>query len=124
MYPTVITPLALQPAGPFPGREPIMKLPHNRNSERQGFTMIELLVVIAIIAILVALTTSAVIKVFGKGPEVAAANDIHQLKMALENFKNKFGVYPPSRILLSNNVNDYVNDPQSLAILMQLWPRL
>src|SRR5262249_47384136 len=70
------------------------------------------------------LTTAGGMKIFGKGPELAAANDIHQLKMALENFKNKFGDYPPSRILLSNNVNDYANDPQSLAILMQLWPRL
>jgi prepilin-type N-terminal cleavage/methylation domain-containing protein len=83
-----------------------MRLSHKHRG-RTAFTLIELLVVIAIIAILVALTSAAVMRVLAKGPEVTAANDINQLASALGAFKAKFGSYPPSRIILRKQGNAY-----------------
>jgi prepilin-type N-terminal cleavage/methylation domain-containing protein len=94
------------------------------NRARTAFTLIELLIVIAIIAILVGLLTAGVIKVMDKIAVTQTSNEITQLSQAVENFKAKYKVYPPSRILLSNNPADYAADPTSLAYLNAIWPRL
>jgi prepilin-type N-terminal cleavage/methylation domain-containing protein len=77
-----------------------MKIAQRNQTARAAFTLIELLVVIAIIAILVGLLSAAVIRAFNKGAEVTARNDITQLSNAVGAFKQKFGVYPPSRLRL------------------------
>jgi prepilin-type N-terminal cleavage/methylation domain-containing protein len=74
---------------------------------RSGFTLIELLVVIAIIAILAGLILAAVMALFRKGPEVQNRHDILQLSAALQNFKTKYGQYPPSRIRLYRTISSY-----------------
>jgi hypothetical protein len=51
-----------------------------------------------------------------------ATQEIRWLTVAVENFKTKFGVYPPSRILLGNDPNQI--DRESLAYLRAIWPRL
>jgi hypothetical protein len=54
-------------------------------------------------------------------------NDINLLCVAAEQFKAVFNVYPPSRILLSNNRQDYARDSQALRdleCLMQIWSGL
>src|SRR5262249_17808193 len=84
-------------------------------------------VVIAIIAILAGLTTAAVMKVFGTGPQAKCANDIRQLQTGLENFKNKFGSYPTGRVKLCklysmNNVTGDQVDQNSEAFLMKMFP--
>lgn len=113
------------------------------NHWHRGFTLIELLVVIGIIAVLVSLTTAAVMKLYGTGPRAHTSIEIKELERALEKFKLKHGMYPPSRIILCKNLNDYqvAYLPQysatpalkarelelkkeSLAILSKIWPNL
>ena len=66
-----------------------------RRRRRGGFTLIELLLVMVIIAILVAIL---VVAVNPKGRRVAAtAKTIDSLDRALEAYRQKFGVYPPSK---------------------------
>jgi prepilin-type N-terminal cleavage/methylation domain-containing protein len=108
-----------------------MRLVQPRQQGRNGFTLIELLVVIAIIAILVGLTAAAVIQYLNKIPVINTTNDIQQLATALENFKTKFGFYPPSRIRLCSSQTMYANagvagslDQLSLAYLNQMFPRM
>jgi prepilin-type N-terminal cleavage/methylation domain-containing protein len=95
---------------------------------RAAFTLIELLVVIAIIAILVALTSAAVMRVLVQGPRVQARSDLSQLDTALAAFKAKFGQYPPSRIKLCSNISMYGStqlDLDSIAFLKQvMFPQL
>ncbi|MFQ3652429.1 MAG: type II secretion system protein, partial [Gemmataceae bacterium] len=78
---------------------------------RRGFTLIELLVVIAIIAVLVGLTSAAVLRVLFKGPEIQAQSEIQQLAAAISAFKQEFNVKTmPSRIVLREDMNSYINN--------------
>jgi prepilin-type N-terminal cleavage/methylation domain-containing protein len=98
-----------------------------RIKTRTGFTLVELLVVMAILAILVSLVVAGVFKYLELAPQTQTVNDIRQLAVAIESFKAKYLIYPPSSIFLSNNVADYSvapNGPQSLAYLNAIWPRL
>ena len=83
-----------------------MTSPTNRARPPAAFTLIELLVVIAIIAILVSLTTAAVIRALRKGPEAQTRTDIGDLDMALAKLKSQFNLqYLPSRLHLSKTNN-------------------
>src|SRR5262245_45531568 len=86
-----------------------MQASNKRPVGRRGFTLVELMIVIAIIGLLVAMLAAAVVYALQKGPEVSVRNDINQLGIALENFKAKYGSYPPSLFLLCENGNDYAN---------------
>jgi hypothetical protein len=65
-----------------------------------------------------------------ESPDALTNNDFRELGMAIEKFKLRYAVYPPSRILLSNDRDDYKGDAgrpderASLAYIMALWPRL
>lgn len=92
---------------------------------RSGFTLVELLVVIAIIAVLAALALVAIIPFLGKGPEIQTVQEISQLSIAVQNFKNKYGVYPPSRIALGASPAAMdASVPGSSAMLIRIWPRI
>jgi prepilin-type N-terminal cleavage/methylation domain-containing protein len=81
--------------------------PFHAARRRAGFTLIEILVVIAIIAILASLLLGAVMLFLNKGPDIRTKNDISQLSNALNNFKVKYGQYPPDRIKLCSNSSLY-----------------
>lgn len=63
---------------------------------RRGFTLVELLVVIAIIGILIALLLPAVQAAREAARRSQCRNNMKQIGLALHNYHNSFGVFPPS----------------------------
>lgn len=96
--------------------------------KRSGFTLIELLTVIAIIGVLAALLIVAVIPMINKGPDALDAADISNLAISVNNFKAKYNVYPPSKIVLYPNFNYYNTavplEAESLYYINQIWQRI
>jgi prepilin-type N-terminal cleavage/methylation domain-containing protein len=62
---------------------------------RAAFTLVELLVVIGIIALLAALITPAVIGARTSARNAAIKAEIDMLHMAIMNYKNEYGSFPP-----------------------------
>ena len=67
---------------------------------RAGFTMVEVLVVILIIATLMALLLPAIAGAIRTAKNGQVTAEMNNLATALASFKNTYGDYPPSRILL------------------------
>jgi len=63
---------------------------------RHGFTLVELLVVIMIIALLAALVTPAVMRARTTARNAAIKAEIDMLHMAIMNYKNDYGSFPPA----------------------------
>jgi prepilin-type N-terminal cleavage/methylation domain-containing protein len=84
-----------------------MQVPTSQPRARAAFTLIELLVVITIITLLVALSAAAIFRVFRVTTDTQTHTEVSQLAEAVGNFKVKYGVYPPSQIILCENYNDY-----------------
>jgi general secretion pathway protein G len=82
-------------------------------------TLIELLIVIGIIGLLAGLLLGAVILIRGKTRQAKARNDITQLSNALEQFKHKYGFYPPSRIRLRERYSEY--SPNDMLDVDSVW---
>jgi prepilin-type N-terminal cleavage/methylation domain-containing protein len=62
---------------------------------RAAFTLIELLVVISIMAILAAFTFPVLGGLKRQQYLKTATGELNQIETALDNYKNKYGVYPP-----------------------------
>jgi prepilin-type N-terminal cleavage/methylation domain-containing protein len=65
---------------------------------RTGFTTVELMVVIAIIAVLLAMLMAGIMKVMARQAQSTTQQDLVELAQALENFKTRFHMYPPSSL--------------------------
>ena len=71
-----------------------------RRSPREAFTLIELLVVVVIIGVLIALLVPAIAGGVRKAREASQSTEMRNLDLALTAYKVKYGVFPPSRVLL------------------------
>jgi len=66
-----------------------------RTPDRNAFTLVELLVVVGIIAVLAALLTPAVMRARSAARNAAIKVEIDMLHMAIMNYKNEYGSFPP-----------------------------
>ena len=67
-----------------------------RHRSRAGLTLTEILVVITVLAILTTFLAPAVLRAFSRAKESTILMEMKQLELALEQFKNDYGFYPPS----------------------------
>jgi prepilin-type N-terminal cleavage/methylation domain-containing protein len=79
-----------------PSTVPSVSPKNPSSARRSGFTLVELLAVIMIIALLAGLVTPAVMRAMSSARTAAVKAEIDLLHMALVNYKNEYGSFPPA----------------------------
>jgi prepilin-type N-terminal cleavage/methylation domain-containing protein len=93
---------------------------HASRVTRHGFTLIELLVVISIMALIAALLFPVTGVIKRQQYLKTATAELNQIETALDNYKAKYGIYPPSN---ANPGGTYA-PPISPALMSQLYYEL
>lgn len=83
------------------------------NSLFAGFTLVEILIVIVIIGLLAGMTTTVVVSARRSVNNSVISAQMAQLSIALDEYKNKFGEYPP----------DLSDQMAVMRHLKKRWPR-
>ncbi len=111
----------------LPGRNCQKPMPSQTSTQRtrtRGFTLIELLVVIAIIAILIALLLPAVQQAREAARRTQCKNNLKQLGIALHNYHDVNGTFPPSAIWQLDSMGTLIDATAGRSWLFQLLPYL
>jgi prepilin-type N-terminal cleavage/methylation domain-containing protein len=87
-------------------------------TSRSGFTLVEILVVITIIGLVAAIALPAIGQALARARNAAIKTEIDMLHMAVMNYRNEYGSFPPS-----GTTNFTGTDPASRHLL-RLFPRL
>ncbi len=85
----------------------------NSASRGAGFTLLEILIVIVIIGMLAGLTTSVLVSARRSVSNAIVSTQEAQLSIALDEYKNRFGEYPP----------DLSDDVAVMRHIKKRWPR-
>jgi type II secretory pathway pseudopilin PulG len=111
-----------------------MQLTSERTAARRGFTVIEILIALLVIIVVAGLVIAAVMRLTSVPDEVQNRKDVDDLSLAVDEFVRRYDVYPPSRILLSNNPMMYQSaanggDPSDLGpysdtYLRKIWKKI
>lgn len=101
--------------------------------QRGGFTLVELLVVITIIGVLAALIVPAVFQARVSAKNAAIKAEIDMLHMAIMNYKNELGSFPPCIDTrydginppsnIAPNTNVYQSNGEAAKHISRLFPR-
>lgn len=86
----------------------------NTIKSNRGFTLIELLVVIAIIAILTGVILVALQSSRGKARDGQRISDISQIQLALEQYFDRCGQYPPASFMTTSALSSITNGCPSI----------
>jgi prepilin-type N-terminal cleavage/methylation domain-containing protein len=89
------------------------------NRPRSAFTLVELLVVIVILAMLASLVTVAASRAMTAARNAAIKAEIDMLHMAIMNYKNEYGSFPPC----ADTTTSYAANGPASRHLSRLFPR-
>lgn len=84
-----------------------------RANRGAGFTLVEILVVIVIIGLLAGISSTVLISARNAARSSVVATQMSQLSMALDEYKNQFGEYPP----------DFTDPDAVMRHVKKRWPR-
>jgi prepilin-type N-terminal cleavage/methylation domain-containing protein len=95
-----------------------------RPAPRRGFTLVELLVVIGIIGMITAIAVPTIFGAIASARNAKTKAEIDMLHMALMNYKNEYGSFPPANMAgLWNGTSVNPNHP-AYKHLVRIFPRL
>ena len=91
---------------------------------RPAFTLVELLVVIAIIGMITAIAVPTIFSAIGSARNAKTKAEVDMLHMALMNYKNEYGSFPPADMAgLWTSSGVYPKHP-AYKHLVRIFPRL